>query len=230
MKTIGLIGGTGWVSSLEYYRLINLEINRSLGELNAARCVLYSFNYNDIAELNLKKDHDTILKMLIDAALKLEFTGVDCIALCANTLHFYADNLQKHISKPIIHIASATASEIRAKGLSKVGLLGTKMTMEENFYKNRLSDLNIETIIPDDRDRAFIHRTIFSELLKNIFLDKTKEQFKHVIGKLQDQGAEGIVLGCTEIPLLINQKDISIPLFSTLEIHAQAIAKFALEE
>lgn len=228
MKTIGLIGGTGWVSTLEYYRLINLEVNKQLGGLNAARCMLYSFNYNDVAELNQKNDHPSILKMLVDVAQKLELTGVDCIVLCANTLHYYADDLQKQISKPIVHIAAATANEITAAGLFKVGLLGTKMTMEEGFYKSRLSSSKIDTIVPGDRERAFIHRTILNELLKNIFLDKTKDQFKGIIEKLKEQGAQGIILGCTEIPLLINQTDIEIPLFNTLEIHAKAIADFAL--
>jgi aspartate racemase len=228
MKTIGLIGGTGWVSTQEYYRLLNLEVNKKLGGQNAARCIVYSFNYNDIAELNQKNDHAGVLKLLIDVAHNLETTGVDCIALCANTLHFYADDLQKQLSKPIIHIASATANEIKNKPLSKVGLLGTKMTMEEDFYKNRLRNSHIETIIPDDRDRAFIHRSIFNELIKNIFLDKTKDQVFSVIRKLQDQGAEGIILGCTEIPLLINQADSDIPLFNTLDIHVKAIAEFAL--
>jgi len=126
MKTIGLIGGSRWVSTLEYYRLLNLEINSILGGLNAARCILYSFNYNDIAELNQKSDHAGVLRLVTDAAQKLEVAGADCIALCANTLHFYADDLQKQISKPIVHIATATATEIGTKGLSKVGLLGTK--------------------------------------------------------------------------------------------------------
>ncbi len=229
MKTIGLIGGTGWVSTQEYYRLINLEVNKKLGGLNAAQCILYSFNYNDIAELNQKNDHASILKLLIDTAQRLEIAGADCIALCANTLHYYADDLQLKISKPIVHIASATAQEIKANGLSKVGLLGTKMTMEEDFYKKVLSKSQIETIVPDDRGRAFVHRSIFNELIKNIFIDKTKEQFKAIIEKLREQGAEGIILGCTEIPLLINQSDIDLPLFNTLEIHSKAIAQFAVE-
>jgi aspartate racemase len=228
MKTIGLIGGTGWISTLEYYRLINIEINSRLGDLNAARCLLYSFNYADIAELNRKNDHEGVLRMLTDAALKLENAGVDCIALCANTLHFYADDLQTKISKPIVHIATATAHEINAKGLSRVGLLGTRMTMEEDFYKNRLSQSGIETIVPDDRGRAFVHRTILNELLKDVFLDKTRAQLIDIIKKLQVQGAEGIILGCTEIPLLINQSDTHVTLFNTLEIHAKAIAEFAL--
>jgi len=229
MKIIGLIGGTGWVSTLEYYRLINLEVNRRLGGLNAARCILYSFNYAEIAELNQKNDHEGILRMVADAALKLENAEVDCIALCANTLHFYADALQKETSKPVVHIASATANEISRKGLSNVGLLGTKMTMEEDFYKNRLANSHINAIVPNERDRAFIHRTIFNEFLKNIFLDKTKEQFLKIITTLQEQGAEGIILGCTEIPLLIKQTDVEIPIFNTLEIHVNAIVDFTLK-
>lgn len=230
MKTIGLIGGTGWVSTAEYYRLINLEVNSRLGGLNAAQCLLYSFNYSDIADLNQKKDHSGVLRMVTGAARKLEAAGVDCIALCANTLHFYTDDLQKQLSVPIIHIAAATSAEIKLKGLSKIGLLGTKMTMEEDFYKNRLNQAKIDTIIPDDRDRAFIHRTIFNELLKNVFLDKTKDQFIHIINKLQQQGAEGIVLGCTEIPLLIKLEDVNIPVFNTLEIHVKAIVDYAIAD
>lgn len=230
MKTIGLIGGTGWVSTIEYYRLINQGVNKHLGDLNAARCLIYSFNYNDFAELNKRNDHDTILKMLIDAAQKLEVAGVDCIVLCANTLHYYAENLQKQLSIPIVHIGTATTNEIRVKGLSKVGLLGTKMTMEEKFYKDKLAEFQIETIVPDERERAFIHRTILNELLKNTFLDKTKQQFVGIIEKLIERGAEGIILGCTEIPLLINQSDVDIPLFNTLEIHAKAIVDFALKK
>jgi len=229
MKTIGLIGGTGWVSTLEYYRLINTEVNRRLGGLNSARCILYSFDYSDIAALNQKNDHAGILQMVIDAAQKLEIAGADCIGLCANTLHYYADDLQKQISKPIIHIASATADEIKRKGLSKIGLLGTRMTMEENFYKNRLSNSTILTLVPNERERAFIHRTILNELLKNIFPEKTKAQFLQIISNLHQQGVEGIVLGCTEIPLLIKQSDVEIPVFNTLEIHVNAFVDFALE-
>ncbi|NOU16167.1 MAG: aspartate/glutamate racemase family protein [Bacteroidales bacterium] len=230
MKTIGLIGGTGWISTIEYYRLINQGINDRVGGLNAARCLLYSFNYADIADLNQKNDHAGVLKMVTDAAQKLEGAGVDCIALCANTLHFYADDLQNKISKPIVHIGSATADKIREKGLTKVGLLGTKITMEEDFYKNRLSNFQIQTLIPNNRERAFIHRSIFTELIKNIFIDKTKEQFLQIMSNLKQEGAEGIILGCTEIPLLITQSDINIPVFNTLEIHVKAIVDFALCE
>jgi len=228
MKTIGLIGGTGWVSTLEYYRLINQEVNKRMGGLYAARCFLYSFNYNDIAELNRKNDHAGVLKLVTEAALKLETADVDCIALCANTLHYYADDLQKVITKPIVHIGSATAKEINAKRLSKVGLLGTKITMEEQFYANRLKHSDIETITPNADDRDFIHRTIFDELLKNNFQYETKVKFLNIIQNLQQQGAEGIILGCTEIPLLIKQDDVEIPLFNTLEIHVKAIVDFAL--
>ena len=228
MKTIGLIGGTGWVSTLEYYRLINTGVNNRLGGLSAARCLLYSFNYNDIAELNQMNDHEGVLRLVTDTAQKLETAGVDCIALCANTLHFYADDLQKKITKPIIHIGSATAAEISNLGLSKVGLLGTKITMEENFYKDRLRIANIQAIIPSDRERAFIHRSIFNELIKNILVEKTKIHFLEIISNLAQQGAEGIILGCTEIPLLIKQSDVAIPVFNTLEIHVNAIVDYAL--
>lgn len=229
MKTIGLIGGTGWISTMEYYRLINQGINDKIGGLSAARCLLYSFNYADIAELNQKNDHTGVLRLLIETAKKIEGAGADCIALCANTLHLYADDLQKEISKPIVHIGSATANEVKKKGLVKVGLLGTKTTMEEGFYKNRLRDSGIETLIPDIRERALIHRSIFNELFKSVFNAKTKEQFLQIMTSLQQQGAEGIILGCTEIPLLIKQTDIDIPIFNTLEIHVKAIVDFALD-
>lgn len=228
MKTIGLIGGTGWVSTLEYYRLLNQEVNSRLGGLNAAKCLIYSFNYAEIAALNQENNHAGVLKMVVDAAQKLELSGVDGIALCANTLHYYADDLQSQITKPIIHIASATADVINKEGYSIIGLLGTKMTMEENFYKNRLKDSGITTITPNDRERAFINRSIFSELLKEVFLDSTKQQFLGIISNLKQQGAEGIVLGCTEIPLLIKQKDVDISVFNTLEIHVKALADFMI--
>lgn len=229
MKTIGLIGGTGWVSTLEYYRLLNQEVNSRLGGLNAAKCLLYSFNYAELAALNQENNHAGVLKMVVDAAQKLELSGVDGIALCANTLHYYADDLQKQITKPIIYIASATADEIKREGYSTIGLLGTKMTMEENFYKNRLKDSGIRTLIPNDRERAFIHGSIFNELLKEVFFDSTKQQFFGIISNLKQQGAEGIVLGCTEIPLLIKQKDVDLPVFNTLEIHVKAIADFIIQ-
>jgi len=230
MKTIGLIGGTGWVSTIEYYRTTNLEINKRLGGHNAARCILYSFNYADINECNLREDHAGVYKLVLDAAIKLKKASADFIVLCANTLHQYADELQEEINLPIVHIADATAAEIKKQGLSKIGLLGTKFTMEMDFYTRRLSSAGIESLVPEKSERLFIHDTIMNELLKEIFKPEAKKRFLEIINELGQKGAEGIVLGCTEIPLLIKQQDTRLPVFNTLEIHARAAVDFALRE
>ena len=184
MKTIGLIGGTGWVSTIEYYRAINLEINKRLGGHNTARCILYSFNYADIDSLNQVEDNAGVGKLVLDAALKLKNASADFIILCANTLHQYADELQKKIELPIVHIADATAKEIKKQGLSKIGLLGTKFTMEMDFYKKRLSAAGIESLVPEKPERDFIHSTIMDELLKEIFKPEAKKRFLEIINDL----------------------------------------------
>ncbi len=229
MKTIGLIGGTGWVSSIEYYQFINREINRRLGGQQAARCILWSFNYGEIDVLiNQKNDLESVYKMVKNAAEKLESCGADCILLCANTLHMYADRLRTEINIPLIHIAEATASEINKGGLSKVAVLGTKFTMEKDFYRSKLAESAIEMMIPGNEDREFIHNTILGELLKNILKPETKSRFLEIINDLILNGAEGIVLGCTEIPLLIKQEDVAVPVFDTTFIHSTAAVDFAL--
>jgi aspartate racemase len=230
MKTIGLIGGTGWVSSIEYYQFINREINRRLGGQQAARCILWSFNYGEIDVLiNQKNDLESVYKMVRNAAEKLESCGADCILLCANTLHMYAERLRKEINIPLIHIAEATASEINKAGLRKVAVLGTKFTMEKDFYRSKLAESAIEMMIPRDEDRDFIHNAIPGELLKNILKPETKARFLEIINNLILNGAEGIVLGCTEIPLLIKQEDVAVPVFDTTFIHSKAAVDFALK-
>ncbi len=228
MKTLGLIGGTGWISTAEYYRLINEMVNEKLGELNFADLFLYSFNYNVIYELYKEKKHPEIYQLVENAANKLISSGAEGIVLCANTLHFYANDLVKNISIPIIHIADATSKSILNSGLEKVGLLGTKTTMEEDFYKSRLNKNGINVIVPDLENRNFIHDSIFNELLKGIFKDDTKSKILEIINKLNDKGANGIILGCTEIPLIIKKEDSSLPLFDTTLIHAEAAADFAV--
>jgi aspartate racemase len=230
MKTIGLIGGTGWVSTLEYYRLINEGINKRLGGLNAARCILYSFNYADINEFNLRDDHEGIYKLVLDAAIKLKNSGADCLMLCANTMHQYVERLEEEIKLPIIHIADATAAEIKKQGLKTIGLIGTKFTMEMDFYTKRLSNAGIISLVPEKSERLFIHSTIMNELLKEEYKPETKQRFLEIINDLEQNGAQGIVLGCTEIPLLIKQKDIHLPVFNTLEIHAKAAFDFAVKD
>ncbi len=228
MKTIGLVGGTGWVSTQEYYKLINEKVNEELGGLNFPKIVLVSLDYGEIYACNQRNDREGVYRIIRQAVQKLENTGVDFIALCANTMHLTFDGLTKEISLPILHIADATGEAIREKQLKKIGLLGTMETMELDFYKKRLELQGIEVITPEKEDREFIHSAIMNELLKEIFLPKTKAGFIRIMDKLKESGAQGMILGCTEIPLLIKQNDYALPLFSTLEIHAEAIAKFAI--
>jgi aspartate racemase len=228
MKTIGLIGGTGWISTLEYYRIINEETNKLLGGHNAARCILYSFNFADINEFNKVDDLESIGKMILEAARKIKNASADCIVLCANTLHQYVDELEKEIKLPIVHIADATAKEIKKSGLSKVALLGTKYTMEQGFYVERLKAAGIEALVPERQERLFMHNVIINELIREIINPDSKRKFLDIINDLEQKGAQGIVLGCTEIPLLIKQTDTNLPVFDTLEIHAKAAVDFAL--
>jgi aspartate racemase len=230
MRTIGLIGGTGWVSTIEYYRLINEGINKRLGGQNAARCILYSFNYADINECNLREDHAGVYRLVLDAAAKLKKASADCIVICANTLHQFADELKEEINLPIVHIADATAVEIKKQGISKIGLLGTKFTMEMDFYTKKLSSVGIVSLVPEKPERLFIHDTIVNELLREIIKPEVKRRFLEIMNDLEQKGAQGIVLGCTEIPLLIKQKDTQLPVFDTLKIHAQAAVDFALRD
>jgi aspartate racemase len=228
MKTIGLIGGTGWVSTHEYYKIINEKVNEKRGGLQFPRIILFSINYGEIYACNQKNDREGVYQIIKKGADTLQHAGVDFLALCANTIHFTYDKLSKEISLPFIHIADATGKAIQQKRLNKVGLLGTQETMEMDFYKQRLAKMGIEVITPTKPDRAFIHTSIMEELLKENFLPETKAGFISVMDNLKTSGAEGIILGCTEIPLLIKQDDFDLPLFSTLEIHATAIAEFAV--
>jgi aspartate racemase len=228
MKTIGLVGGTGWISSAEYYKIINEETNRRLGGLEFARCILFSLNYSEIDSFNRQNNKDGIYSLILDASRKLINAGADCIVLCANTLHQFIEKLEPEINVPVIHIAEATAIEINRKNMKKIGLLGTKQTMEMNFYKSKLNEKNIEVLIPGPEERDFIQKTINNELIKSIFSDESQSRFIEICKDLSGKGAEGIVLGCTEIPLLVKQEDIEIPLFNTLLIHSISAVDFAL--
>lgn len=228
MKTLGLIGGISWISTMDYYKLINEGINRQLGGLNFARCFIYSFNYADIKKNNENNDWDATLQMVTDVCNSLENGGAEGIVLCANTMHIIADRLQQQINLPIIHIATATAAEVKKKNVKKVGLLGTKFTMEFDFFRSKLTGQDIETIIPGDEDREFIHFTIFEELGRGLLKDDTRQRYLSIIKKLVADGAEGIILGCTEIPLLIKQEDAAVPVFDTALIHSAAAVEFAL--
>jgi aspartate racemase len=228
MKIIGLIGGISWVSTIDYYKIINQTINTRLGGLNFAKCIIYSFNYADIKKNNDANDWPSTLGMLTEACQHLERSGASAIILCANTMHYVADELAKRLTIPLIHIATVTAREIKKENIKKVGLLGTKFTMELDFFTKKLSEQSIETIIPAETDRAFVHTTIFEELGRGIINDKTKERYISIIQKLVEQGAEGIILGCTEIPMIIKQADVSVPTFDTTLIHANAAVDFSL--
>jgi aspartate racemase len=230
MKTLGLIGGISWVSTAEYYKLINEGTNQELGGLNFARCIIYSFNYADIKRNNDTNNWESTLSMITEASLNLKQSGAQAIILCANTMHLIADELQQNIQLPIIHIANETALEIQHKGFKKVGLLGTKFTMELDFFTDKLKNLGIEAIIPGNDDREFIHNTIADELGKGIFKPETKARYLSIIDKLVVNGAEGIILGCTEIPLLIKSSDTTVPLFDTTSIHSKAAVKFILSD
>lgn len=228
MKTIGLIGGISWVSTADYYRLINESINEKLGGLNFSQCIIYSFNYADIKKNNDANDWDANFKMVSEASVHLKNAGASAIVLCANTMHLIAEKLEQAIGIPVIHIAAVTAAAIKEKKIKKVGLLGTKFTMELDFFKSKLSAHGIEAIIPGEEDREFVHYTIYEELGRGVLKEETRQRYLSIIRGLIDRGAEGLILGCTEIPLLIQQPDVPVPLFDTTKIHVAAATRFAL--
>ncbi len=230
MKTIGLLGGTGWESTALYYNIINKEIANILGKNHSAKIILFSIDFNEISSRIAKNDFEGLGKFITETSEKIERAGADCLVICANTLHMFAEQIVKNIKIPLIHIADATGEAILKSKMTKVGLLGTKPTMELPFYKNRLKEkFNIATIVPDAATIEKIQKAIFSELLQGIFKDETKAFFIETMKQLLKQGAEGIILGCTEIPLIINETDTNIFLFDTAEIHAKAAVEFAIK-
>lgn len=203
-------------------------VNERLGGLNFAECMIYSFNYADIKKNNDANDWNKTLAMMTQAAQSLKAAGAEAIVLCANTMHLIADQLEENVQLPVIHIASATAREIKKQQIHKVALLGTKFTMEMEFFTDKLKEQQIEAIIPNEAGRDFIHHTIFEELGRGLLLPASKAHYLKIINELIDQGAEGVILGCTEIPLLINQADLSVPAFDTALIHSKAAVDFML--
>ena len=229
MKKIGLIGGTTWISTLEYYRIINETIEEKLGGLHSAHCILYSVDFDEFI-LKHKGKWEEISVLFVDIAKKLERSGADFLILCANTLHIIADDIQNNINIPLLRITDVTAEKIIESGLKKVGLLGTIYTMEDEFYKSRLKKkFNIETIIPESEDRNIINNVIINELSHEIIKKSSKQNFIKIIDKLVINGAEGIILGCTEIPMLIKKSDVNVPIFNTTFIHAKAAVEYALK-
>jgi len=223
MKKIGLVGGISWVSTLDYYKFINEGVNASLGGLNAAECMVYSLNFGDIQAKGWVNSFELLLK----ACKHLKNTGADGIVLCANTAHLFADELQDTVQLPILHIGTETAKAIRKAGFTKVGLLGTKFTMEMGFYKNKLQEYGLEILIPEKQEtRDYIQHTVKEELGVGFINSETKTNYISIVENLISSGAECIILGCTEIPLLISQDDFTIPVFDTTKIHCEAIVKY----
>ncbi len=231
MKTIGLIGGMSWESTLEYYRLINEQVRAELGGLHSARVLLYSVNFAEVAVLQREARWDAAAALLIDAAQRLERGGADCVVLCTNTMHKVADELQSGVTIPLLHIADATAATVGARGVQRVGLLGTRFTMEEDFYRGRLTERHGMTVLtPPPEEQDIIHRVIFDELCLGVLNQTSKAHYLASIERLVERGAEGIILGCTEIGLLVQAGDAAVPLFDTTAIHAGAAVAYALEE
>ncbi len=229
MKTIGLIGGMSWESSAEYYRIINETVRERLGGLHSAKIVMYSVDFAEIQSLQRQGRWEEATQQMIDAARRVESGGADCLLICTNTMHKMADDVQQHITIPLLHIADATAMSIKARGLSRVGLLGTRFTMEEDFYRGRLvSRRGLDVIIPNDEERGIVHRIIYDELCRGEIRPSSKAQYVRIMENLVRNGAEGIILGCTELGLLISEADSEVPLFDTAKIHAIAAVEFAL--
>ncbi|HUL61668.1 MAG TPA: aspartate/glutamate racemase family protein [Methanocella sp.] len=229
MKTIGLIGGMSWESSIEYYRIINEAVREKLGGLHSARCVMYSVDFEEIRELQERGDWAALADRMVDPALRLRTAGADFIVICTNTMHILADDVRERAGVDVLHIADATGEAIEARGLTRVGLLGTKFTMEKDFYKKRLERFGIEAIVPGEADRDEVHRIIFGELCAGVKKQASRERLKKIIEGLASRGAQGVVLGCTELPLIIGQEDSPIPAFDTTRIHALAAVYRAME-
>lgn len=231
MKTIGLIGGMSWESTLEYYRIINETTKSKLGGLHSSKCIMYSVDFQEIEELQHQNKWDQLTDIMTNTAQKLKSGGADFIIICTNTMHKMARDIENNVGLRVLHIAEATGQQIVKKGIKKVGLLGTKFTMEGNFYKEVLKDkFNIDVVIPDEDEREVIHEVIYEELCRGEINNSSKEKYIKIIESLTLKGAEGIVLGCTEIPLLVKQKDVIIPIFDTMTIHAISAVEFALEK
>ena len=229
MKTIGLIGGMSWESSLEYYRLINEEVKKRLGGLHSAECVMYSFDFERIEKLQHQDKWDDLTEIMVQAAQNIERGGAEFVVICTNTMHKMADQVEERVNIPLVHIVDATAEKIKEAGLKTVGLLGTRFTMEQDFYKNKLiEEHGIQVLIPDEPERDTVHTILYDELCLGEIKKISQERFKNIIGNLSLRGAEGVILGCTEIPLIVHQEDYEIPLFDTTTLHALAAVDYAL--
>jgi aspartate racemase len=231
MKTIGLIGGMSWESSVEYYRIINERVHAQLGGVHSAKSVMYSVDFAEVEELQRQGRWDDAGQLMIDAAQRVQAGGADFLVICTNTMHKMAHAVQQSIRIPLLHIADATAERIQQRGIARVGLLGTQFTMEEDFYKGRLEkQFGLSVLIPGESDRQIVHRVIYDELVVGIVDENSHAQYRAIVERLVQAGVEGIILGCTEIGMLVKQADSRVPLFDTTQIHAEAAVEFALKQ
>lgn len=230
MKTIGLIGGMSWESTVTYYQIINEVVKEKLGGLHSAKIILYSVDFHEIEECQANGEWNKSADILSAAALNLEKAGADFIVICTNTMHKIVPQMQSKISIPILHIAEATASELKKHQVSKVALLGTKYTMKQEFYKEKLIAAGIDVLIPNDKDVEFVNHVIYDELCLGVISQESKERYLQIIEQMKDKGAQGVILGCTEIGLLIKQKDTKLPVFDTTQIHGRTAALNAIAE
>ena len=231
MKTIGLLGGMSWESSVEYYRIINEAVHQRLGGVHSAKCVMYSVDFAEIEVLQSQGRWEEATKMMVDVSRLIEKGGADFLLICTNTMHILADRIQETLNIPLLHIADATAERIRSQGFTKIGLLGTRFTMEKEFYRGRMEERHGLTMcVPDDAGRDLVHRVIYDELCKGVLREESRAAFLGEIQKLQSLGAEAVILGCTEIGMLVSEEQSPLPAFDTTKIHAEAAVKWCLGE
>lgn len=229
MKTIGLIGGMSWESSLLYYQIMNERVKEKLGGHHSAKSLLYSVDFQEIKTLQFEDRWDELTKIMIEIAKKLETSGADCLVICTNTMHKMAKEVEESVKIPLLHIADATAKEIVNNEIKKVALLGTAFTMEHDFYKGRLIEqFGLDVIVPNEAERKLVHNIIYEELCLGIVKEESKQVYLNIIEQLIERGAEAVILGCTEITMLVSQEQVSIPVFDTTRIHAEGAVDFAL--
>lgn len=230
MQTIGLIGGMSWESSSQYYRLINQSVQKKLGGVHSARCVMVSVDFALIEKLQHQGEWDRLQRHMTDAARQLQNGGADFIVLCTNTMHRFAQAIEAAVNIPFLHIADPTAERIKAAHIKKVGLLGTRFTMEQDFYKQRLiQNYGLDVLVPGEQDRLTVHQIIYDELVKGIIAQQSQAAYRKIIARLVEEGARAIIFGCTEIMLLVSEKDSAVPVFDTTSIHAEAAVERALK-
>jgi aspartate racemase len=229
VKTIGLIGGMSWESSIEYYRIINETVKKRLGGLHSAKCIMHSVDFAEVEPLQHEGRWEEAAEHMVRAAQSVKAAGADFLVLCTNTMHKTADEIERRTSIPLLHIADATAEKIKNDGLAKVGLLGTRFTMEDDFYRGRLVDKHsLAVIVPDDAQRGIVHQIIYDELCLGVIQPASRQRYVEIMDGLVSQGAEAIILGCTEIGLLVQSEDCRVPVFDTTRIHAEAAVELAL--